>query len=148
MQPRQGLFDQHVGLGRVRAGAQVIAEEQRIALVATPGDAHVHIGRARSVRRVYPAAFQRLFHPRAERAHADLDANAVFGSQARHGSGADVVDPLGQAAQGLAQPGGDRLKFGRLILLVWNDLDFHGLLSFSARLFSNLTEVHPRRDRA
>jgi hypothetical protein len=148
-------LDRGVGGGGIRCLAQVVAEQQGIALVGPPDLAHVQVGgpparrrpevALRPVRRVPVLAGRHVVggDPGGHRAqalerrreagvveagHADLDVDDVLGGQARHRGRADVVDPHRQVAQ---RPAQQRLQLpvgGRPAVVVGSDDDPRGPL--------------------
>src|SRR5919197_1367774 len=117
-----------VGLGRQRMHAEVVAEEQRIALVGAARDANVDVGpplfwieepllpvlvrACGSGRTVIPHAGNLAETGLGEwtrvgqRRHRDLRVDHRLRGEAGNGGRADVVDPGGAIAQGGPNPAG------------------------------------------
>ncbi len=118
-------------------GAQVIAEQERIALVGPALDTHMGMGpaltegstkeqflplgiRPRKMRRAViamnlfvgciPDRGHRCDQGIIEGRDGDLNVDHIFGGQAGHGGRADVINAQGEITQGATQDGGDLLK--------------------------------------
>ncbi len=135
--------------GSLGVGPQVVAEDERVALVESPLDADVDVRRPLTGRRLDHALLEvvvgqvhagrhvvaRVFgdvdeagarqqrHRGVEIEHADLNVNHVLGRQAGNGRRADVVDAECRVAERRPQPPPDCRELARPSVLVGDDLD-------------------------
>ena len=135
----EAAFEFGVGGGGGGVGAQVVAEEERVALVGAAEDADVGVGHALAgglaQEPFLPVAVgagavgwavvaddafgagvaqrgQGCKHFRGEGSDGDLDVDDVLGGEAGDRGGADVVDAEGEIAEGVTKGGGDGGEIG------------------------------------